>query len=103
MNAKSAEQSAPLFTLTTEQLANLIASTVRHEIQLAAKGGPKEVLMLDDVTELLGRCRSVVMRFVEEEGLPAHYISEREPRFRRSEVLAWLSSRPSTPPKRLGA
>jgi hypothetical protein len=37
------------------------------------------------------------MELVHAKHLPAHYISEREPRFKRAELLGWLDTLPSLP------
>lgn len=84
-------------TLTVEELGEVVATRVRHELSLVKLAAAKEVLDLTETAELLGRHPKVVASLVREKGLPAHYISEREPRFKRSEVLAWLDTLPSKP------
>ena len=50
---------------------------------------------------MLKRNEKIVMGvLVKKRGLPVHYISEREPRFKRSEVLTWLDSLPTQPTKK---
>jgi hypothetical protein len=39
---------------------------------------------------------------VKKRNLPVHFISEREPRFKRAEVMAWLDTLPSEPTKKAG-
>lgn len=84
-----------LVTLTVGQLRELVAEAIRLEVLKAIAKPMPEVLTLKQCAELLDRTTKTVMKLVQEDGLPAHYISEREPRFRLSEVLAWLSARPS--------
>jgi hypothetical protein len=84
-------------TLTVEQLRLLVASAVREELAKQPLVAPPEVLTLQDAADMLHRHPKIVTKLVREEGLPCHFISEREPRFRRSEILAWLGSRPSKP------
>ena len=52
-----------------------------------------EVLDRAGVAALLGVSDRTVSTFVETEGLPAHKIGAQTLRFRRSEVLEWLSKR----------
>ena len=92
-----------IVTLTLGELAAMVRETSTEAVVAAALNPPKEVLMLDEVAELLGRHKKTIPTLVKEAGLPAHRISERELRFRRSEVLAWLSAQPSTPPAELKA
>jgi len=83
-------------TLTVDELADLVRTQVRFELAQGAIESAREVLMLKEVAELLGRHPKVVMaQLVAKKGLPVHFISEREPRFKRAEVLAWLDTLPS--------
>ena len=82
-------------TLTVDELADLVRTQVRLELAQCAIESAREVLMLKEVAELLGRHPKVVATLVRDKGLPAHYISDREPRFKRAEVLAWLDTLPS--------
>ena len=82
-------------TLTVEELTDLVRGAVRKELAAVALYDAKEVLDLAETAKLLGRHPKVVAALVREKGLPAHYISEREPRFKRAEVLAWLDTLPS--------
>ena len=82
-------------TLTVDELSELVRLAVRAELAMGVVAPVKEVMMLTEVAELLGRHPKVVASLVREKGLPAHYISEREPRFKRAEVLVWLDTLPS--------
>ena len=83
-------------TLTVEELGALVRDSVKAELSKLSAAAPHEVLTLTQVAELLHRSEKTVMEsLVEERHLPVHYISEREPRFRRSEVLVWLSQQPT--------
>lgn len=73
-------------TLTVDQLRALI----REAVAESSAPPSREVLTLAECAELLHRHPKVVMQCVRERGLPAHFISEREPRFIRCEVLEWL-------------
>ena len=85
--------SGTLIVCTPDELKALVRESLREELANTDRGEPKDVLNLTEVCELLQRDRKTVMRFVHDESLPAHPIGERELRFRRGEVLAWLSAR----------
>jgi excisionase family DNA binding protein len=77
-----------LVTLTVDELKKLVRECVRAEVE------PREdaVLTRDEVAKML-RCNArTVVTYVEKHGLPAHKI-ERDWRFFRSEVLAWMKAR----------
>lgn len=82
-------------TLSVDQLRELVQAAVRAEIATLNATPPKEVLDMQGVCELLDRNRHTIAKLVANEGLPAHAISDREPRFMRSEVLEWLRNRPA--------
>ena len=82
-------------TLTVEQLKELVKESLRAELEKMPLVVPPEVLTLTEAAELLRRHPKIVTKLVREDDLPVHYISEREPRFRRSELLAWLDKRPA--------
>lgn len=83
-------------TLTIEEFSAVVAAQVRKELALVALSAAKEVLTLAETAELLERHPKVVMNsLVKEKALPVHFISEREPRFKRAEVLAWLDTLPT--------
>ncbi|HLV66283.1 MAG TPA: helix-turn-helix domain-containing protein [Polyangiaceae bacterium] len=84
-------------TLTTEQLRELIREAVRTELSHQPAQTVREVLTLREAAEFLCRTPKVVMQLVRAGSLPAHFISEREPRFKRSELLAWLDTLPRQP------
>lgn len=83
-------------TLTVGQLRQLVQDAVGAALAQLPAAGACEVLNLADVCELLGRSDRSIKRLIEQ-GLPVRYISPREPRFRRSEVLAWLNTLPTKP------
>jgi hypothetical protein len=84
-------------TLTVEQLGALVAERVRAELARMPLVVPPEVMTLEETAALLKRHPKIVTRLTREAGLPVRYISAREPRFKRSEVLAWLDSLPREP------
>lgn len=84
-------------TLTVEQLEELMRKAVRSEVERLASARVPEVMNLAQAAEFLDRHPKVVMKLVKEGSLPAHFISEREPRFKRSELLAWLDTLPRLP------
>lgn len=88
---------APLVvTLNTEQLAQLVEASAARAIERLVANQQEEVLDLDGCALLLKRTPDVVMRvLVKRKGLPVHYISDREPRFKRVEVMAWLDTLPT--------
>lgn len=83
--------------MSAERVRALIDEAVTKANARSAPAVVKEVLSLTEAAEFLGRHPRQVTRLVREEGLPAHYISEREPRFKRTELLAWIDSRPNAP------
>jgi hypothetical protein len=85
----------PIVVLTPEQLEEVVDRVFVKRIGQMPQGGAKEVFTLQEAADFLGRHPKVVTRMVREEGLPAHYISEREPRFMRAELIAWLGTRPT--------
>lgn len=86
-----------LVVLEASELERLLETTVMRSIARLTPAEPKEVLTLEEAARFLGRSAKSVTMMVLERGLPAHYISEREPRFKRSELLAWLATLPTRP------
>ena len=85
-----------IVTLTTDQLAELVEASAARAVAKLVANQQQEVMSLSACAALLDRNEEVVMRvLVKKKGLPVHYISDREPRFKRSEVLAWLDTLPS--------
>lgn len=80
-------------TLTVEQLGELVEQSVQRVLAASPPNPLPEVLDLKACAELLQLNPKTVTKLALHAGLPVHYLSEREPRFRRSEVLAWVSSR----------
>ena len=83
--------------LTVEELAELMREQLRTELERMKLGGTKEVLTLSEAAEFLDRHPKKIMELVRAKRLPAHYISEREPRFKRAELLVWLDTLPRLP------
>lgn len=86
-----------IVVITPEQLAELVNKAVTEAVSRLPQSGAQEVLSLQEAADFLGRHPKVITQLVREEGLPAHYISEREPRFLRSELITWLRARPTQP------
>lgn len=84
-------------TLTIGQLRQLVQDAVGELLAQQPAAGAREVLNLEQVAELLGRHPRTIKGLIEERALPVHYISDREPRFKRSEVLAWMNTLPTRP------
>ena len=85
-----------IVTLTTEQLSQLVEASAAKAIEKLVANQQDEVLDLEGCASLLKRSEDVVMRvLVKQKALPVHYISSREPRFVRREVLEWLSTLPT--------
>jgi excisionase family DNA binding protein len=80
-------------TLTVEQLADLVRASVREEIAKTAPAAAQEVLTLEGCAELLNLSTKTVRELERTQGLPSHSLSTKDRRFRRSEVLEWLSKR----------
>jgi excisionase family DNA binding protein len=74
-----------------------VRASVRAELASAPAAPLPEVLTLQQCAELLDLSTKTVTRLERAEELPAHYLSPTERRFRRSEVLAWLSARSVKP------
>lgn len=87
-------------TLTIEQLGELVEVRVAKAVAQLIETQEREVLDLTHAAKLLKRHPKVLMKMVRSENIPVHFISGREPRFRRSELLAWLSAQPSDPAAR---
>lgn len=84
--------------VTPEQLTELVRAAVREEVSKLPVAHAKEVMTVQEVAELLNRHPKVVTgELVKHRGLPVHYISAHEPRFKRAEVLAWLDGLPKAP------
>jgi len=80
--------------LTVGELQKMMREAVDFALARHASEQQPEVLNTQQVADLLGRHAKTVPALIER-GLPAHYISDREPRFKRVEVLAWLDSLPT--------
>lgn len=92
-------QKGPLVvTLTTDQLEELLNRAVtRATADLLVQ---KEIMNTKEVAEFIGRSTRTIPALIEDDGLPVHYITPREPRFWRSEVLKWLLDLPSEKPEK---
>ena len=93
-----AEAAAPqlIVTLTTDQLADLIEVSAARAVEKLVANQQHEILDLEECAAMLKRHPKVVMAtLVKKKGLPCHFISERDPRFKRAEVMAWLDTLPS--------
>ncbi len=85
-----------IVTLTTDQLSQLVETSAARAVEKLVANQQNEVLDLEGCAALLKRSEDVVMRvLVKHKGLPVHYISDREPRFVRQEVMAWLGTLPT--------
>jgi hypothetical protein len=89
-------------TLTIGELQELVRDAVRAEVAKLPLAGTSEVLRLREAAQLVGRTPKNLMQLVRAGRVPARFISEREPRFMRSELLGWLASLPSQPTKKTG-
>lgn len=85
-----------LVTLTVDELREVVSELTRAELAKLPAAGPKEVMTLKELEEFLDRSERSIKKLIEH-GLPAHYISDREPRFVRAKVLAWLETLPTKP------
>lgn len=86
-----------LAVLSEEQIQQIIAKTVAATVEKLPLVEPRQVFNLDQAAEFLDRHPQVVMKFVREKRLVAHFISRREPRFYRKDLLAFLDSLPQEP------
>jgi hypothetical protein len=85
-----------LVTLTVDELRELVSEQTRAELAKCPAANVKEVLTLRELEEFLDRSERSIKKLIDQ-GLPAYYISDREPRFIRSKVLAWLETLPTKP------
>lgn len=82
--------------LTTEELEALLEGCTARAVEKVVASQLPEVLDLEDCAKLLKRHPKTVMStLVKKKGLPCHFISPQDPRFKRTEVLAWLDTLPS--------
>ncbi len=87
-----------IVTLTTEQLGELVEASAARAVAKLVANQQSEVLDLDECAALVKRHPKIVIQvLVKKKGLPAHFIDSRTPRFKRTEVLAWLDSLPAKP------
>lgn len=94
--------SAAIIVTTPGELAELVSNAVAEAVSKLPQSGAQEVLNLQGAAEFLGRHAKVVSQLVRDEELPAHYISEREPRFLRDELIEWrLTHKPSIRTRKL--
>jgi predicted DNA-binding transcriptional regulator AlpA len=91
MRPAKADQPQMLVSLTTDQLAELLEQASARALAAVVSKQQAEVLDLRDCAALLKCTTKTVAKYVQTRALPCHYISSTEPRFRRSEVLAWLT------------
>lgn len=85
-----------LVTLTTDDLAKLLEQCTARALEKIMASQQQEVIDLAECSALLKRTPQTVMDvLVKRKALPCHFISAREPRFKRSEVLAWLDTLPT--------
>jgi excisionase family DNA binding protein len=80
-----------LVQLNVGQFADIMASICEKALARREREQQSEILTLTEAAEFLKRHRKAVMKLVYERDLPAHHISKREVRFRRSELLDWLA------------
>lgn len=95
----SVEASDLLVTMTKSELAAVVESALKRAAVVAA--AEPEILDLNETAKFIGvHPRTVMGKLVRERGFPVHYLGPQVPRFRRSEILAWLSDQ-SREPKEL--
>jgi len=91
MSQKPGERRQEIALLTPTDLEQLVRDTWEAARREAAA---PEVLTADECAELLRVSRKTITTYVEQRGLPAHRLGQ-EFRFRRSEILDWLSKQPT--------
>lgn len=83
-----------VLTMTKQELL----ACVQDALNKAAATPPKEVLDMKEAAELFDVHTTTLMRkLVRERGCPVHYIGPQDPRFRRSELIEWLTNQPKEP------
>lgn len=88
-----------LVTMTKSEFEARLGEAVAK----VAKQSEPEVLTLKQAASLFDvHPKTLMQKLVKERGCPVHYIGPQDPRFRRSECLAWLSSQPHAPLKEVG-
>jgi hypothetical protein len=77
--------------MTREELE----ATLTVLVSKLASTAEREVLTVEQAAEVLDVCtKHLMQKLVPERDCPVHYMSPKEPRFRRSEILEWLSKQP---------
>jgi len=85
-------------TCTVAQFEQLVQQASAKAVAQLHEQSQRQVMALAEVATMLDRHPKSVMKLVKDQGLPCHYISAREPRFIKSEVLQWVQALASTPP-----
>ena len=99
LKAKLSEVPSPVrvVTLTEAELAALLERAA--VAALAHAEPPREILNTEEAADLLRVDPDTVLRWVQKLGLPAHVCGKREYRFRRSELVEWLTKAGPVRPK----
>ncbi len=88
----TAAPTAQIFTLTVEQLSEVVRKCVREELDLKQGAYEKPILNHREVCLLLDLSRKTVDKHIKENGLP--YVAEGKfKKFDRASVLAWNATR----------
>lgn len=84
--------------MTAEQLSQIVRQAVREEVAKLGHAEGPEVLTREQTAELLQVTPDIVTKYIRENELPATKLGS-EYRFRRSELLQWMSARHHQPKK----
>jgi hypothetical protein len=81
-----------LVTMTKAEFDACLKEAVKN---IAKQASEPEVMNVKQAAAMFDVHPITLMKkIVRERGCPVHYIGPQDPRFRRSEVLAWLSNQP---------
>jgi vacuolar-type H+-ATPase subunit E/Vma4 len=81
-----------LVTMTKEEFESSLLEAMKN---IAKQASEPEVMNVKQAAAMFDVHPITLMKkIVRERGCPVHYIGPQDPRFRRSEVLEWLSNQP---------
>ena len=78
---------------TADELAAIIETAVASALAKARPSEPSEIMTAEQVAELVQVCVETVPRLVRNAGLPEIRAIGNHRRFRRSEVIEWMTAR----------
>ena len=89
-NAHAALSASSFAVLSRDEVLALMGAALRAHLEAGAS--EPEILTLEQAAALLQMDPVSVRKYVRKLDLPAHKLGDREWRFKRSEIMAWLSA-----------